>query len=219
MPPAYRPVLALLTAALLLPTPASAFYTPLSEQAVREAYFLGQRHDESTARFLIRYTKSLPAPAHGPHISSITFLTPFALVVQYSSLQSDYSAQQAEKDHDPNKEVVSIQIGIELTETYGPYISVPTGSQSGSSLGIQSRRSDFWRTFKFRVFDGHEEITTTDLTGKPTLFCGEGGCLLTGATVALQFPATAFTSDSATIEVTPPEGDPVSVDFNLSTLR
>jgi hypothetical protein len=35
----------------------------------------------------------------------------------------------------------------------------------------------------------------------------------------LEFPADAFTSDTSTIQVTPPEGDPVSVDFDLTRLR
>lgn len=219
MPPALRPALALLTAVLLLPTPASAFYTPLSDQAVREAYFIGQRHDESTARALNSYTKLLPAPKNGPHIAAISFLTPFALVVQYSNLQSDYSAQQAERDHDPDKEVVSIQIEIALTPSYGPFITKPTGSRSGSPIGYQLRSAYFWRAFEFQIFDGKEEISSDRISGEPLYQCSDGGCNLTGATVHIQFPATAFTSDTATIEVTPPEGDAVSVDFDLSTLR
>ena len=69
------------------------------------------------------------------------------------------------------------------------------------------------------VFDGNEEITTEDLTGEPQYQCSDGGCLLTGATVYIQFPANAFTTDSATIDITPREGDPVSVDFDLSSVR
>jgi hypothetical protein len=35
----------------------------------------------------------------------------------------------------------------------------------------------------------------------------------------LEFPAVAFTSDFVTVQVIPPEGDPVSVDFDLTRLR
>jgi hypothetical protein len=219
MPPALQSLLALGFTAFLLPTPASAFYTPLSDQAVREAYFLGQRHDESTTRALNRYTKLLPAPTNGPQIAAISFLTPFALVVQYSSLQSDYSAQQAEKDHDPDKEVVSIQIEIALTPSYGPFLTKPTGSRSGSPIGYQLRSGYFWKAFKFQIFDGKEEISSDRISGEPMYQCSDGGCNLTGAWVHIQFPAAAFTSDTATIEVTPPEGEPVSVDFDLAALR
>ncbi len=42
---------------------------------------------------------------------------------------------------------------------------------------------------------------------------------MTGATLKFKFRADAFTSDSATIRVDPPEGDPVSVGFDLIRLR
>jgi hypothetical protein len=214
-----RPFAAVLLATILSAPSSFAFDTPLSDEAVREAYFLGQRHDESMSRLLNRYTKFLSPPASGPHIYSVTFFTPFALLVQYSSRQSDYSAKRAEKDHHPDDEIVSIQVEIALTQSYGPFLAKPTGSRSGSPMGYRLRSSDFWRTFKFRVYEGDEEITTTDLTGEPQYQCSDDGCTLTGAIVRLQFPATAFTSNSATIDVTPPEGDPVSIDFDLSQLR
>ena len=216
----FRPCLSILAATLLLPTSSFAFSTPLSDEAVREAYFFGQRHDESIARLLSRYTRFLPPPSTGPHIYAVTFLTPFALLVQHSSRQLNYSAQQAAKDHHADDEIVSISIEILLTQSYGALITRPTSSRSGSPIGYQFRSSSFWRAFKLLVFDGEEEIATDELTGEPTYFCAsEGGCRLTGAIIHLRLPATAFTSDTATIDVTPPEGDPVSVDFDLSSLR
>ena len=67
MPLSFRPCLAILVAALLLSPSSFAFDSPLSDQAVREAYFLGQRHDESLARLLDRYTTYLAPPKTGPH--------------------------------------------------------------------------------------------------------------------------------------------------------
>jgi hypothetical protein len=136
MPSSFRPCLALLTAALLLPAPSSAFNTPLSDQAVREAYFLGQRRDESMAAFLNKYTKLLPAPKSGPHIYSVTFLTPIALLVQYSSRQSDYRAQRAALDHKAHDEIVEISIEILLTPSYRAVLTVPTHSRSGPPAGV-----------------------------------------------------------------------------------
>ena len=128
---AFRVPLALLTVAMFLPGPVFAFQSPLSDEAVREAYFLGQRHDESMTRFLNRYTKLLPAPETGPHIYGVTFFTPFALLVRHSSGQPNYSAQQATKDHDPDKETVVIEIQIFLTQSYAAIIPTPTGSPFG----------------------------------------------------------------------------------------
>src|ERR1700732_3100874 len=102
-----RPVASLLAAALLLSPSSFAFDTPLSDQAVREAYFLGQRGDETMATFLNKYTKLLKAPKTGPDIASVTVLTPFALLVQQSSQHSSgYSAQQAAIDHRNQEEFV-----------------------------------------------------------------------------------------------------------------
>lgn len=220
MPPAVKSSLALLTSALLLCAPALAYDTPLSEQAVREAYFLGQRRDESMAAFLNKYTKLLPVPESGPHIYRVTFSTPFALLVQQSSKRVNYSAQQAAKDHHPDDEIVVIEIEILLTQSYAATIPEPTGSRSDSPVGFRFRPSDFWKTFKYAVFDGKDRLTIDDLTGEANYRCeGSGVCDLSGATVRIQFPATAFTSDTATIDIAPPEGDPVSVDFDISSLR
>lgn len=50
---------------LAFPFPSAAFDTPLSDTAVRQAYFMGQRHDESLGRFLDKYIKHLRAPKPG----------------------------------------------------------------------------------------------------------------------------------------------------------
>ena len=50
-----------LSAALLL-LPSLSFEMQLSDTAVREAYFLGQRNDQKTSDFLKLYAKSFPLP-------------------------------------------------------------------------------------------------------------------------------------------------------------
>lgn len=94
MPSPFRVAFALLAGVLLVSAPSLAYDTPLSDQAVREAYFLRQRRDESMYAFLNKYTKPLPRPKTGPHIAAITFFTPFALLVQHASRQADDSAQR-----------------------------------------------------------------------------------------------------------------------------
>ena len=44
-----RSAFAVLFAALLLALPVFPFQSPLSDEAIRDAYFLGQRNNESTA--------------------------------------------------------------------------------------------------------------------------------------------------------------------------
>jgi hypothetical protein len=216
-----RSLATLFAVGLLLSPSSFAFDSPLSDQAVREAYFLGQRHDDSLPRFLDKYTRYLPPPKTGPYIASMTFFTPFALVAQLSSQRTmGYSAQQAALDHHAQEESVKIIVQIYLTESYGALISRPTGSRSGSPTGYAFRPSDFWKDFDVQVFSEDKELISITSSGEPTYLCSnDGGCTLTGATIQLEFLAKSFPSDSATIQVNPPEGEPVAVDFDLTQLR
>lgn len=210
-----------LAAALLLLTPSFSMDTPLSEEAVREAYFLGQHHDQSFSVFLAKYTKLLPMPKTGPDVASISFLTPFAVLAQESNQRiQNYSAQQAEQDHRSQDEIVRIVIQIQLTQTYPALIPTPTGSRSGSPIGFAKRPDDFWKDFEVQVIDKDKALLPLSSSGDPFYTCdNNGGCILSGANVRFEFSAKTFKSDSPTVHVTPPEGDPVSIDFDLSRLR
>jgi hypothetical protein len=201
---------------------ASAFDTALSDEAVREAYFLGRRHDGSFQRLLEKYTRHLPPPKTGPYISSVTFLTPFAKFAQLSDRHSgDYSAQQAAFDHrGQSEEIVQIVVEIQLTDSYGRLIPTSANSRSNPPSSVVPRPHDFWRDFQTRIYDGDQELTPATSHGHANSSCGRRGpCMLIGATLEFDFPADAFTSGTAAIQVTPPEGDPVSVDFDLTRLR
>ncbi len=76
MPCCIRYLVALSLVATLSAPPSFAYQAVLSDQAVREAYFLGQRHDESLSQFLDKYAQHLLAPKSGPYISSISFSDP-----------------------------------------------------------------------------------------------------------------------------------------------
>jgi hypothetical protein len=217
-----RQAASLLAAALLLTPALFAFDAALSDQAVREAYFLGQRHDGSFARLLDKYSKHLPAPKSGPYVRSITFLTPFAKLVHFSdAFTGNYSAQQAALDHRAHPETVEITVEILLTDSYGPIIADPASPRSDRPQTYQLRSHDFWKDFQVEVFEGEETRAPAHFNGEPTVQCSRYGynCNLIGATLHLEFPATAFNSDSATVHVIPPEGPEAWVDFDLTALR
>jgi hypothetical protein len=210
----------LLVALLILPPASTAFDTPLSETAVREAYFLGQRHDDSLGRLLTKYSLYFQPPETGPYIQSVSFLTPYVLVALNSNQQvRTYSAQQAQIDHDKNPEVVRVVVQILLTDTYGPYLVRPTGSGSNSPKGFTPRPSDFWRDFRLRTLQKDELVIPGSAKGEPTFHCEEYSCVLTGATLTFEYPAAAFREDSAVIQIDPPEGPSISADFDLTSLR
>jgi hypothetical protein len=210
------------SAALLFAQPIFAFQTPLSDESVREAYFLGQRHDNSFELLLDKYTHHLPAPRSGPYISSITFLTPFMMAARLSSSHTgNYSAQQAALDHRHVTEIVQIIVEIQLTESYGPFIgTVPANSRSGTGAGVIPRQGDFWKDFQVHIHNGEQLALISASRGHGDYSCSEyGGCSLIGATLEFDLSATAFSSDSASITVDHPEGEQVTTEFDLTSLR
>lgn len=213
---------AAVAAGLLLPPSGFSYDTHLSDEMVREAYFLAQHHDKSLSDFFEKYNKHLPAPESGPQISSVTFLSPFAQLVQNVMQRSTgYSAQQAELDHRNQDEIVVIIIQIQLTASYGPLIVVPKDTGSGSSTRFAFRPYDFWKDFMVQVLNKDKAIKPLSSSGDSVVSCPDASssCELSGATLRYEFSAQAFPSETAVIRVTPPEGDPVSVEFDLSSLR
>lgn len=207
--------------ALALSPPSLAFDTPLSDTAVREAYFMGQRHDESIGKFLDKYVKHLSQRKSGPYISSVAIFTPYAqAVLETSQHIGNYSAQQAQIDHRGRKETVLCIVEIQLTETYPAFIADPARSSFSSPVNFIPRPYDFWTDFQFRFLDKENELRPFTSSGHPNYSCGEhGGCVLTGATIQFEFYADSFPTTEATVQIDPPEGNPVSLDFDLASVR
>jgi len=197
-----------------------AFQTPLSEEAVREAYFLGQRHDESVTSALEKYSQYFPIPDHGPQIASVTYLTPFAQAILASSNHiGNYSAQQAQIAHRGLPETVQIEVAIRFTDSYPALIPSVLPTSRGSQPRLVPRSYDFWRDFAVTVFDGDKPMELRSQEGRPDYNCTESSCFLIGATVLLDFAADAFESQDVTVQVEPPEGERFVTGLDLSRLR
>jgi hypothetical protein len=205
MPPT-RLLSCLIAAVLVFPFPAAAFETPLSDTAVREAYFLGQRHDETLALFLDKYSRHLPPPKSGPAITTITFLTPFALVAQLSSRQSVYSAQQAEIDHRNNGESVHVVVEIQYIDM-AHAAALPFGPPA------------FWKDYETQVLQNDRLLKPRDSSVDPIYTCSDSGCFLTGTALSFDFCPESFTTDTVTVRVIPPQGDSTDVSFDPTALR
>jgi hypothetical protein len=216
------PVIATSLGLLLLSDPVLAFNAPLSDTAVREGYFLGQRRDETTIRFLDSYAKHLPAPKTGPYVSTVQVFTPYAQVVELSRQQTvGYSAQRAEQDYRRRSDTIEVTVHIELTPTYGAVIAHPPqkGSRSSESATYSLRSPDFWKDFQVAVSQRDSIVEPRNFSGAPIYTGDEGGTSLSGATVWLGFDAQDLASEDATVEVDTPDGQHVAVTFDLAKLR
>lgn len=152
---------AVLVTVLLVP-PAFAFDTPLSSEAVRDAYFLGQRNDQSTMSFFAEYVRTLPAPENGPYIAEVEVYTPYTQIVEASRRRSmGYSAQQAERDYRRSQDKIYVRIRIDFTDTYGALELYRSAKADKEISGAEQPLPDFYRDFRVglsqRSGPAHEE--------------------------------------------------------------
>ena len=210
-----------LAAALLL------LEIPLSDTAVREAYFLGQRNDQKTADFLKLYTRSFPLPEKGPYTSEIHLLTPYAQVVVNSSQHSTgYSAQQALADYRRRGDTLLLQIRIEFTPTYSYDDAVRTANDTARELNRHLDPEDFWQAFRFTLSQNDQHFEPRDIRSDPIYGSSSPSDLgpsLRGTIVWLEFEAAPFESESESVpvqvEVVPPTTNHVLTKFDLAKLR
>lgn len=217
--PSPRSILAAIVAAFLAAAPLSALQFPLSETASRSAYFLGQRHDETVGEFLARYSKHLPPPKSGLYVSDISFLTPFARLVQYSDRQGIYSAQQAELDGPRKFSNVEIAVYIYFNNPVVFPIALKSSSNS-TGVPLPADAGSSWREYTVRVFDGEQLREPASIFGQSQFRCSNrGGCIRVGVAIYLSLPAEVFTSDCASVQVATPDEQLISVGFDLNSLR
>jgi hypothetical protein len=216
-----RPIASLLLALLLLSASSFAFDVPLTDHAVREAYFLGQRRDEKTAELLEKYRKHLPVPESGPWVSTVEVFTPYAEAVELSRQRSfGYSAQDAAQDYRKTGDRLRVTITIEFTSSYGALTSEKIQSRSGSPNGISLRSPDFWKEFSYRLFDGDDPVEPLEIHGAATYLTIDDSTTMTGAQIVLLYDAAKISSPSdAAIVVDIPDYPQIVAPFDLSTLR
>ncbi len=180
---------------------AFAYDHPLSDEAVRDAYFVGQ--DVKTVNtFLAQYTQHLPVPRSGPHVAEIALSTPFAQVVEVSAQHSvGYSDLQAAEDYRKRGDSIAVRVKVFFTPTY------------------TNRAEDFWRDVSVGLIQ-KKHMAATKVDGQPIYSSDTyGGGVLMGADIYVQFSIAGVRSDSLQVEVIPPEGAPVYATFDLSKLR
>jgi hypothetical protein len=213
---ATKRAVAFLTPLALVAGNCLAFESPLSDQSVREAYFLGQHHDASTQSALLPYSHHLAPPKTGPYISEILLLTPYAQVIDVANSQSSgYSAQQAAADYRARTDTILVRVRIEFTATYG-FLEARTDAKNVSAeKGLKIRQEDFWKAFRVGLSQKDDWVDPLSLDGEAT-YTDIG---MTGALLWLVYDAHDLASDEATVEVFTPDGQHVTTAFDLSALR
>lgn len=190
-----------LTWGAVAPQLAFAYDHPLSSDAVRQAYFLGQDL-KSVNGFLAPYLQSVPVPKSGPAVGEIELRTPFAQVVEDSALHSvSYSAQDAAAAYKKRGDFIEVRVKVFFTPSY---------TNAGN---------DFWRDVSVALIQ-REHMAATSVRGEPIYASSDTGFgPLIGAEMYARFSVAGVESRPLQVEVVPPNGAPVHATFDLSKLR
>ena len=237
-----RRCLSILTAALLVAAPTLAFQSPLSDESIREAYFLGQRNDQTMYAFFTAYVRGFDRPQSGPFVSEVEVYTPFAQLVELSRVRNaGYSAQQATQDYRHGEDTVFVRVRIDFTPTYGTAQYLANLYQFAGRPAQAPRRADFAQDFRIAIVQGDRRIeplnTECHLTNTPGSghfpfdpdgFAawmhpgnfGRGYASVTGWLVWLQFDAQDISSsDDAQIDIAGPDNLHLAAKYDLGRLR
>lgn len=193
---------------------AAAFVYPLSEEAIREAYFFGRSTDrQKVVEFLRQYTRRFQPQNAGPGVWEIELHTPYEQVVLRSwENWAGYSAQQAQIDYAAQPGLIKVRV----------FLFVGGGDPGSANLysdsqgRILDRRENFWREFRFRLTQEHV-IEPGKLEGKPLY--SRRGRGLSGAEVWLEIDAEKLAPRKTRVEVIAPDGQTVVAEFDLGALQ
>ena len=184
---------------LLVPQLGFGYDHPLTDEVVRDAYFLGQDLDRSND-FFARYTQALPVPDSGPQVAEIELLTPYAQVVQVSHEHPmGYSAQQAAADYKKRGDSIQVRVKVLFTPTY----TGADDSWRGVSVGLVQKK----------------HMAATGVSAQ-LLYTSDpdGYSWVIGANVFVEFSVAGVESDSVDVAVVPPGGAGVRATFDLGRL-
>jgi len=215
-----KSVVSALAVTLLVWPCSAAFGTHLSDQAVREAYFLGQRNDERTAQFLESYLRCLPMPQSGLYVSEIELFTPYAEAVDLSRQHTvGYSAQQATQEYRDRGDVFRLRVRVFFTDTYSSSTYAQTATQKDSKLRKDVRsHSDGGQGFQVQLWQGDRLIEPLELPGIPVFRSYTVGDAYFGFDVVLHYDGDEIAPDNAKVVVLTADGQRIAAEFDLAKL-
>ena len=200
----HRPLIAVLAAVfLLIPPPLHGYAGHLSDGDVREAYFFGQRHDLSVARFFEPYEKKIVGARSGPHVRAIAVRTPYSSVVLRSYKGgSTYTAHRAQTEFAARANVFEVVF----------WIDIPLSPRDALLNPISLLK-------EFKVELSQEQLISPVNAVVPAFLEKDDSGGVIGAEVHVEYDARDLTSAPVRVQVTNASGQTASADFDLVKLR
>jgi hypothetical protein len=183
--------------AFSLAIPACAYDVPLTENSIRDAYFLGTRQTGLGPDFLANYTREISNLSLGRYRLFASLETPFTQVAILSSKKLNYSAQDAVKEF--LGKPLPFRIHLEICYM----LDAPP---DGLTVRIVQNKKELLPAFSERslFFPASDEYSSPPPIGE---------------TIQLEFSADKIDSSTLTILIYTPDGQQSETVFDLQTLR
>jgi len=181
----------------------SGYQQRLDSEAIREAFSLGRRSDQTTGVFLSKYVKTFPAMEKWPHVGRIDLLTPYAQIV--------YDA----KDDLQNNNV------LDAEQKYGSVdmpLIVRVQAFWATLSDLPTEDKDVWGHFEISVSQGHS-LTPKKRAWLPYYVTRGEMPGFDYIVYELQFDTKTVASAPITIDVSSRDGQHVEAKFDLSKLK
>ena len=199
---------------MLLTGSSEAFYYPLQQTQIREAYLLGHSGDPQKVTTLLEpYIRRFPLLPAAPRVESIEFQTPYEQVIRRSSEHSnDYDLDQAERDYAAEPDLVLVRVVI-----YSPLSNSSSITHSSDEQSKAGATDDDWLGFRFHIISQERSIEPKKMRAQAV----RAGRYDKGTRkeVLMEFDANQFGPGAAKIVVTTPNGQAVTAEFDLDGLK
>lgn len=200
-------LVALLLLVLIAVQSTVAYEYPLSESAIRDAYFLGTGPKGKEASFYEPYTRSYSILPNQPPTSQITIHTPFLQVAEHARETPNYHAQDAAKEFSGKSMKFQVFLDVYFQRSAGKQEAPETGRPlQGLTITLTQSHEviamdvvDSWELYPFRDAQTQAESP--------------------GEHIELACDAASIESFPLKVEVKTPDGKDYTVEFDLPSLQ
>jgi hypothetical protein len=170
---------------------------PNSENAIRDAYFLGSRQGSLNPEFLSRYSRWIPELKDGTCTSQVRLETPFLQVANYASQALNLSAQDAVKEFYGRRMIFRVYINV----CYKPNAHL--------------------NAIKIKVFQNKRQVMALTSESKPYVPRVTEHTTLpaNGEQIRLEFKSSQIDSSALVFRIETPDDQHAEVEFDMQTVR
>lgn len=204
MPMSCRRSVAVLAALFLSAQAAGAYHYPLQSEAVRDAYFLGERNNFQTTDCLLQYVKHFSEPSSGRYfIAEIQIATPYQQIVLRGQRDTPGDSEvQTETDlrNQPLNFIVRVRIGLNFDDR-----DIPKQPSVWPALSPDLAIHVTQRHALTSISETHEGVYNHHA--------------LVGWLFELQFNAAKISSAPLRISVKTPDGQIQEAEFDMAKIQ